>query len=296
MDTQLMHWRSIKLWINTPHVVMSAIIIAALLAPWIAPVNSYDLGAQRLHDAYTPPLARQTAHGPRYWLGSDGLGRDILSEILFGLRQSLLIASVAVFLSMIVGTGLGLAAGYAGGWLDAMIIRVSDIQSAIPPMLIAMLLYGLARPLVPPDALAALSLWLIIGAIALSEWALFARTVRAAVRAEKQKAYVATAVAIGCSHPRIALRHILPNVSTPIFVVATMSMPMAILTEATLSFLGVGLPADQPSLGTMISRGRSDIFSGAWWTIAFPAAVLSVVSLTINLIALQWQARRNDTV
>lgn len=264
----------------------------AIFAPLLAAVDPYDLAVPDLADAHLPPLSLSSDSARRYWLGTDAHGRDLFSHVLFGLRQSLWIGGVAVTLAALIGVGLGLLAGYAGGWVDAAIMRISDIQLALPPLLVAMMLSGIARGWLGPSGYAALAPWLIVAAIALSDWVLFARTVRAAVMGEMRKDYVDAAVAIGVGPVRVLLRHILPNVLQPVLVIAMLSLPAAIVVEATLSFLGAGLPATLPSLGTMIARGQSELHSGIWWPLVFPAGALIAISLCINSFAAPRKSNR----
>jgi peptide/nickel transport system permease protein len=275
-------------------IALCAILATAALAPLIAPFDSFDQTAHDLADAHQPPLTRQSATGHRYWLGTDGQGRDILSGLAWGLRQSLWIAVLSVGLAMLVGTAVGLAAGYRGGVARRIAMRVSEMQLAMPSILVAMLLFGVARPFVGVERFEALAPWLIVAAIVLADWVLYARTVAATVSAEIAKEYVVAAEAMGYGHLRIAIRHILPNVAGPVMSIAMLCLPLAVIAEATLSYLGVGLPINQPSLGNMIARGQNELYSGKWWGLVFPAATLIAVSLSINTLAGQLRQRLHE--
>lgn len=264
-------------------VVLVLLLAAALLAPWLALQNPYDAASLELLDAFTPPLQ----HGPSgafHPLGSDDQGRDVFSTVLHGLRTSLVVGLCAVALSLAIGVPLGLLAGYAGGWFDALAMRIADIQLTFPALLIALLVFGLARGLLPVDGRDDLALLLIVAAIGLAEWVPYARTVRGAVQVEKHKDYVLAAQMIGRSHLGILLRHILPNLLAPVLVIATLSVALSVVAEATLSYLGAGLPPTQPSLGTLIRTGQGYLFSGEWWILAFPALALLALALSINLV------------
>jgi peptide/nickel transport system permease protein len=222
--------------------------------------------------------------GETFTLGTDDQGRDLLSAIIFGLRVSLFVGLTAVILAMVLGVSLGLLAGYRGGWVDSVIMRAADIQVTFPSILIAMLIFGIARGLLPPDLRDELAITVLIIAIGLSEWVPFARTVRGTTMVEKEKEYVKAARLIGLSGRQIMLRHILPNVLSPVLVIATITLALAIIAEATLSFLGVGAPPTEPSLGTLIRIGQDFLFSGEWWILLFPAATLLALALSVNLL------------
>lgn len=265
-------------------VVFVCLALGALLAPWVAPHNPFDPATLNLMDGFTPPMEPNQFTGNAYWLGTDDQGRDIFSAILFGLRISLFVGVAAVTLAMVLGILLGLAAGYLGGWVDTAIMRVADIQLTFPSILIAMLIYGVAKGLTPPDMRDDMAIWVLILSIGLSDWVQFARTVRGATMVERRKEYVQAAQLIGLSRPSIMLRHVLPNVMGPVLVIATIGLALAIIAEATLSFLGVGAPPTKPSLGTLIRIGQDFLFSGEWWIILFPSLTLLALALSVNLL------------
>ncbi|MGL5114493.1 MAG: ABC transporter permease [Beijerinckiaceae bacterium] len=263
--------------------VALALILAALLAPLISPANPLDLASYNLLDSEIPP--RWAAGGdPRFLLGTDNQGRDMLSAILYGLRVSLLIGIGAVLCAATLGVCLGLAAGYLGGRVDAAIMRLGDVILSFPTILLALLVAGLARALVPDAADPRYATLILIAAIAIHDWVQYARTVRAAAMVESARDYVKAARVIGFSRPRIMFRHILPNVISPVLVIATIHLAGAVLTEATLSFLGVGMPPTYPSLGTLIRIGNEFVFSGIWWIALFPALTLVILVLAVNLL------------
>jgi peptide/nickel transport system permease protein len=261
-----------------------AMVLLAVLAPWIAPTNPYDPAALNLMNGFTPPLEANAFTGESFLLGTDNQGRDMLSAILYGLRLSLFVGTAAVLLGMVLGVTVGLVAGYVGGWVDAVAMRVADIQLTFPSILVAMLIFGIAKGFTPPEMRDQVAIWVLILAIGLSDWVAFARTVRSAAMVEAKKDYVAAARLIGRSPAAIILRHIAPNCMGPVLVIATISLALAIIAEATLSFLGVGAPPTQPSLGTLIRIGQGFLFSGEWWILFFPAATLLVLALAVNLL------------
>jgi len=258
------------------------LVAAAVLAPLIAPTDPFNPAANFLIDSLTPP--RFAGGDPRFLLGADDQGRDLLSAILYGLRASLAIGAASVLLGAALGVGLGLVAGYAGGWLDAMIMRVADVQLTFPAILIALLLDGVAKALTAGANRETTAFGVLVVAIGLSFWVQYARTVRGSTMAEKGRDYVLAARLIGLSAPRILLRHILPNVMGPVLVITTINLAIAIITEATLSFLGVGLPPTEPSLGTLIRIGQNYLFSGEWWIVTFPSLALALLVLSVNLL------------
>ena len=257
-------------------------VVGALFAPSLAPHDPFDPRTLKLLDAFTPPV--WTADGkPDYLLGTDNQGRDVLSTIMYGGRISLLVSLAAIALSVTFGVGLGLAAGFRGGWVDTLIMRVADIQLTVPAILIALTLDGVARVALPRmhDQFA---VWVLVLSIGFANWPQFARVTRATTLAEKSKDYVSAARIIGISGTKIALKHVLPNALGPVLVIATIGLALAIIAEASLSFLGVGMPPTQPSLGTLIRIGNAFLFSGEWWIVIFPALALMVLSLAVNLL------------
>ena len=260
------------------------IVLAAIFAPWIAPTNPYDPSSLNLMDGFTPPMQPNAFTSSTYLMGTDNQGRDVFSTILYGERISLFVGVSAVLLAMVLGISAGLVAGYRGGWVDAVLMRVADVQLSFPSILIALLIFGVARGIIPPTQREAMAIWVLIVAIGLSDWVQFARVVRGATMVEKGKEYVQAARVIGVSPLRILIRHILPNVMGPVLVIATISVALAIIAEATLSFLGVGVPPTQPSLGTLIRIGQQFLFSGEWWILLFPALTLLALALSVNLL------------
>lgn len=258
-------------------------LLAGFCAPWIAPQNPFASAELDLLDAFTPP-GEHGLSGRYYWLGADDQGRDVFSAILYGLRMSVLVGLAAVAVSMVLGVSVGLLAGYAGGWIDALVMRIADVQLTFPVLLVALLIFGIARGVLPEAYRDEAALYILILAIALSEWVQYARTVRGAVMVEKQKDYVAAARMIGRSRTGIAVFHILPNILASVLVIGTISFALAIVTESTLSYLGVGLPPTQPSLGTLIRIGQGFLFSGEWWILLFPSLMLLALALSVNLV------------
>jgi peptide/nickel transport system permease protein len=264
-------------------VVTSVFVLAALLAPWITPYHPYDLASLDLNDAFTPPAWTEEG-SRRFLLGTDDQGRDVLSTIVFGARVSLLVGFCAVLFAMTVGITLGLVSGYVGGAVESVIMRVADVQLTFPAILIALLIDGLARTALPRDLHSEIALYVVIFAIGIANWPQFARTVRGSTLVEKNKEYVQAARVIGLHPGLIMMRHVLPNVLGPVLVIATLSLGFAILAEATLSFLGVGVPPTRPSLGTLIRVGNDFLFSGEWWMTIFPGAALIILVLAVNLL------------
>jgi len=275
--------------IGAPISVMIAGILAifivgcALMASWIAPYDPTDLASFELINAELPPAF--TVEGDsRFLLGTDNQGRDLLSAMLYGARVSIVIGGGAVLVAATLGVILGLLAGYFGGKVDAVIMRVADVILSFPTILLALLVSGIARALFPGAATAEWAPIILICAIAIHEWVQYARTVRAATMVETAKDYVRAAKVIGLPPSRIMLRHILPNVMSPVLVIATINLAAAVLTEATLSFLGVGMPPTYPSLGTLIRIGNEFVFSGIWWIALFPALTLVILVLAVNIV------------
>ena len=264
--------------------VVSILVLSAIFAQFIAPTNPFDPASLELMNGFTPPMEPNMYTGEVFLLGTDDQGRDLFSAILYGLRISLFVGLMAVSLAMTMGVILGLIAGYVGGWLDNLIMRLADIQMTFPSILIAMLIFGVARGLLPPELRYEMAITVLIISIGLSEWVPFARTVRGSTMVEKEKEYIAAAQLIGLKKWQIMIRHILPNVLGPVLVIATITFALAIIAEATLSFLGVGAPRTEPSLGTLIRVGQDFLFSGEWWILLFPALTLLALALAVNLL------------
>jgi peptide/nickel transport system permease protein len=264
-------------------VVTLVIVLAAILAPYIAPKNPYDLTQISILDSNNPPIWMEGGGWP-YILGTDDQGRDVFSTILYGSRQSIAIGLMATLFAGMLGISLGLVAGYAGGPTDAFIMRAADIQSTFPAILIAMLIDGVSRGLFGEQRNEQVVFWVMVLSIGLSFWVQYARTVRGSTLVEKNKDYVLAARLIGISPAKILFRHVLPNVVGPVLVIATINLALAIITEATLSFLGLGLPPTQPSLGTLIQIGQKFLFAGEWWIAIFPGITLAALVLAVNLL------------
>ena len=256
---------------------------SAVMAPWLAPRNPFDLASVSLLDAFSPP-AWEEGGNAAYLLGTDDQGRDILSTIIYGARISLGVGIASVALAMLLGVSLGLVSGYVGGRVDAFIMRLADIQLSFPAILIALLIDGLARVALPAQLHADLAVYVLIFAIGVSGWVQYARTVRGSTLVEKNREYVQAARVIGRRPAAIMWEHVLPNVMGPVLVIATIHLATAIITEATLSFLGVGVPPTTPSLGTLIRVGNDYLFSGEWWIAVFPGVALVVLVLSVNLL------------
>jgi peptide/nickel transport system permease protein len=256
---------------------------AALLAPWISPQDPFNMAALNLNEAFTPPAWDEKGVA-QYPLGTDNQGRDILSTIMHGARISLGVGLAAVLFSLVLGVSLGLIAGYLGGRFDALIMRVADVQLSFPAILIALLIDGVARVALPGDQHDQLAIPVLVLAIGFAGWVQYARTVRGSTMVEKSKEYVQAARVIGRSPLAIMLSHVLPNVLGPVLVIATIHIATAIITEATLSFLGVGVPATRPSLGTLIRIGNEFLYSGEWWITVFPGVALVTLVLSVNLL------------
>jgi peptide/nickel transport system permease protein len=263
--------------------VLTLLVLATICAPLLSLHNPFDPGSLDLMDAFTPPWSQGMGE-MFYPLGADDQGRDVYSAILYGLRMSVFVGVSAVALSLIIGVPLGLIAGYAGGWFDTLLMRIADVQLTFPVILVALLIFGIARGLLPEGYRDDMAVFVIIIAIGLSDWVQYARTVRGAVMVEKQKDYVLASQLIGRSKTAILTKHILPNMLAPILVIATISFAHAIVAESTLSYLGVGLPPTEPSLGTLIRIGQSFLFSGEWWILLFPSLVLLALALSVNLV------------
>ncbi|MDT8344066.1 MAG: ABC transporter permease [Thermohalobaculum sp.] len=264
-------------------VLLGLMMLAALLAPLLAPQNPYDLAALELWNAELPPVWAEGGQWP-YVLGTDLQGRDVLSAILYGSRISIVIGIASVAVSLAAGLSLGLVAGYFGGIVDNVLMRIGDVLLSIPTILIAILVSAVAREMLPPDLREAGAAAVLVLAISLTAWVQYARTVRAQTMVERNKEYVQAARLIRVPARRIMMNHILPNTMTPILVAATLNFGLAILIEATLSFLGVGMPPTEPSLGTLIRIGNQYLFSGLWWIVLFPALQLCLLVVAVNLL------------
>jgi peptide/nickel transport system permease protein len=258
-------------------------ILGAVGAPWLAPHDTLDLRTLNLLDASLPPAWTEGGEWT-YPLGTDTQGRDMLSTILYGARISILVGFCSVVFALVLGVSLGLISGYVGGAVDALIMRIADVQLSFPAILIALLVDGVARVILPRDLHNQLGIYVLILAIGFSGWVQFARTVRGSTMVEKNKEYVQAARVIGRRPLAIMLQHVLPNVMSPVLVITTIYLALAIITEATLSFLGVGLPPTQPSLGTLIRVGNNYLFSGEWWITVFPGLALVIMVLSVNLL------------
>ncbi len=257
-------------------------VFCAVFAGWVSPHNPFDLTTLNLSDARLPPA--WYADGQRtYLLGTDDQGRDILSAVIYGARISLVVGVVSVILSVIAGVALGLLAGFRGGWIDTFLMRLCDVMLSFPAILVALLIAGVGRALFP-EATESLAFGVLILAISLTGWVQYARTVRGSTLVERNKEYVQAARVTGVSPLRIMTRHVLPNVLGPVLVLATIQVATAIITEATLSFLGVGVPPTSPSLGTLIRIGNDYLFSGEWWITIFPGVMLVLIALSVNLL------------
>ncbi|WP_316013174.1 ABC transporter permease [Roseobacter sp. HKCCA0434] len=260
------------------------LVLSAVFAPLIAPFDPFNPASLNLMNGFSAPMEPNAFTGDTFVMGTDDQGRDVLSTILYGMRISLFVGFAAVGLAMLLGITLGLVAGYVGGRTETIIMRIADIQLTFPAILVAMLIFGIAKGITPVQYRDQMAIWVLILAIGLSDWVQFARVVRGATMVERSKEYVQAAQLIGRSGPAIMLRHILPNVLSPVLVIATISLALAIIAEATLSFLGVGAPPTQPSLGTLIRIGQGFLFSGEWWILFFPAVTLLVLALSVNLL------------
>lgn len=257
-------------------------IFCSVFAGFVAPHNPFDLTTLELSDARLPP-AWSAEGSSKYLLGTDDQGRDILSALMYGARISLAVGFASVILSVVFGVGLGLLAGFYGGWIDSALMRLCDVMLSFPAILVALLIAGVGRALFP-NAQDSLALGVLIISITLTGWVQYARTVRGSTLVERNKEYVQAARVTGVTPLRIMRRHVLPNVMGPVLVLATIQVATAIITEATLSFLGVGAPPTSPSLGTLIRIGNDYLFSGEWWITVFPGAMLVTISLSVNLL------------
>lgn len=253
--------------------VMVVITLAAIFAPWITPQNPYDLSQLSIMDNNLPPGAESFA-GQTYWLGTDPQGRDMLSAIIYGLRMSLIVAVTATLCALAIGMAMGITAAYFGGRIDTLIMRVVDLQLSFPAILVALILLAILGKGVDK----------VIIALVIVQWAYYARTVRGSALVERQRDYIAAARGLGLGHARVMFRHLLPNTLPPLIVVATVQIAQAIALEATLSFLGVGVPVTEPSLGLLIANGYSYLLSGAYWISVYPGIALLIAIIAINLV------------
>ncbi|NKB59320.1 MAG: ABC transporter permease subunit [Alphaproteobacteria bacterium] len=273
---------------RSPVAVVSAVItlayfLTAGLAPWLAPYDPFNAASLDLMDAFTAPA--WTAEGDsRFLLGTDDQGRDILSTLIYGGRISLIVGFAAVAFSIILGVGVGILAGYVSGWVETVIMRIADVQLTIPAILIALMVDGVARSALPLEMREDMAIYVLIFSIGISDWPRYARVTRGATLVERNKEYIQAARIIGIHPVTIMLRHVLPNVMGPVLVLGTIGLALAVITEATLSFLGVGVPPTTPSLGTLIRIGNNFLFSGEWWITLFPAVALVVLVLAVNLL------------
>ncbi len=273
---------------RSPLVMLAALLTvllvgAAFLSPLIAPHNPYDLKSIDLLDGNTPPRWYKDGDA-KFLLGTDNQGRDILSTILYGTRSSILVSLTAVGFALTLGVSLGLIAGYRGGRIDAVIMRIADVQLTFPAILTALLVDGIAKATFKGTSMGDNHFWILVVSIGLSFWVQYARTVRGVTLVEKNKEYVQAARLIGLSNMAIMFKHVLPNVLSPVLVIATINLALAIITEATLSFLGVGLPPTEPSLGTMIQVGNTFLLSGSSWMVLYPGLTLAILVLAVNLL------------
>lgn len=278
-------WRSFK---RHPSAVAAAgtvalIVLAALLAPLLAAQDPFDPAALELANSLLPPAWLEGGDG-RFLLGSDDQGRDMFSALLYGSRISLIVGIAAVAFAAILGVAVGLLAGYAGGWLDAVLMRIADVQLTFPAILIALMIDGFVRAAVPGAVHESIALYVLIFSIGIADWPQYARVVRAGTAVQKTLGYVAAARVMGVRPLRIVLGHVLPNVLSAVFVLATLGFTNAIIAEATLSFLGVGMPPTSPSLGTLIRIGNDFLFSGEWWITLFPSLALVALALGVNVL------------
>lgn len=290
MKQALLHWLDSDVGYSfrtSPTAMMAALIAAicvfcAVFAGLVAPHNPFDLTTLVLSDARKPP-AWLPEGSATYLLGTDDQGRDILSALMYGARISLVVGIVSVLLSMVIGVGLGLLAGFRGGWIDGFLMRLCDVMLSFPPILVALLIAGVGRAMFP-NAHDTVAFGVLILSITLTGWVQYARTVRGSTLVERNKEYVQAARVTGVAPLRIMMRHVLPNVMGPVLVLATIHVATAIITEATLSFLGVGVPPTSPSLGTLIRVGNDYLFSGEWWITIFPGVMLILIALSVNLL------------
>lgn len=259
------------------------IVFCSVFAPWIAPHDAFDPATLELMNSELPP-AWSPEGRLEFPLGTDSQGRDVLSAIMFGTRASLLVGFASTILSVIIGVGLGLVSGYKGGFIDTFIMRAADVMLSFPAILIALLISGIARAALPVDMRESAALFVIIFSISMTTWVQYARIIRGTTMIEQNKEYVQASKIIGLHPVLIVLWHILPNIIGPVMVIATINLSSAVLLEASLSFLGVGMPPTHPSLGSLIRTGNEFLFSGIWWVVVFPSLTLVVIVLSVNLL------------
>jgi peptide/nickel transport system permease protein len=283
-------WKTEHLWalLQSPPAVVALLICVflsggAALAPWLAPTNPYDMRTLDLGNSLLPPLWLPGGQSP-FFLGTDDQGADVLSSIFYGLRISLVVGLASVAVSILIGVTLGVVAGYLGGPLDILIMRAADVQLTFPAFLMALLIGGITQALLSTQMRAQIAIPLVVLALGIAHWPHFARLARSSTLVEKQKDYVLAAQLMQQAPSRILATHLLPNISTPLLVLATLDFAFAIMGEATLSFLGVGVPVNQPSLGTLIRFGYAQLFSGNWWIVVFPSLTLVVLVVAINIL------------
>jgi peptide/nickel transport system permease protein len=264
-------------------VIALILVAAAAFAPWIAPHDPMDVASLSLLDSFKPPIGFSDADWSNP-LGTDNQGRDVLSAIMFGLRISLLVGILSVLFAIVIGIAFGLLAGYVGGVIDTVLMRLADVQLTFPSILTALLVDGVISAALPRTMRDSLQIYVIVFAVGISLWPNFARTIRGSTLVERNKDYVLAARVIGVPPWRIMVNHVLPNVIGPVMVIGTLGLGLAIIAEATLSFLGVGLPPTRPSLGTLIRFGNDFLFSGQWWVTVFPGLTLILMVLTTNLL------------
>lgn len=273
---------------TSPITIISAfitlvIVLGAVFAPLVAPHNPFDVATLDIMNSRLPP-SWEADGTPGFWLGTDVQGRDIFSTILYGSRISLMVGILSVAFAAVLGVALGLLAGYMGGTVDAVIMRIAEVQLSFPAFLIALLIDGVARAILPVESQDKAAIPVLVFSIGLSFWVQYARTVRGSTMVERRREYVQAAQIIGLHPLLIMIRHVLPNVLGPVLVIATINLALAIITEATLSFLGRGVPPTEPSLGTLIRIGQEYLFSGDWWVTLFPGVTLAVMVLAVNLL------------
>jgi len=264
-------------------IIFLIFVVLSLFSSLIAPFDPYDLKILDIMDSELPPIW-QDGSDPRFYLGTDDQGRDLWSTILYGTRVSLLIGIVAVLLQGVIGITIGLLSGYYGGKIDAILMRIADVQLSFSTLMVAIIILAIVQSAFGSDAFNQWAMIILILIIGLAEWPQIARTVRSSVLAEKEKEYVDAAKVMGFGSVRIMFKHILPNCLSPIFVISTVQIANAIITEASLSFLGLGMPVTEPSLGSLISIGKQYLFSGSWWITLIPGAFLVVLVIVINLL------------